>query len=267
MKTGVIVLGYHGCDQAVGESILAGETSLKLSKNKHDWLGHGIYFWENNPKRAWDWAKFMSTSSAFKGRVNEPFAIGAAIDLGNCLDLTESESLGLVKASYQELAFMNEIFEIPLPENKSSHQGDEDLVKRYLDCAVINNVHALREEKDLEAFTTVRAPFTGGGELYPGSKIQAKTHIQVCVRDSRQIRGVFRIKEPSREQRQPRCGSLLRSATIHQASVAVDSLDESSRYDTHGSGYTKRLTCSDVAAKPPLFEIRPEAADPIGVGR
>lgn len=116
MKTGAIVLGYHGCDREVGESILAGNTNLKPSKNKHDWLGHGIYFWENNPKRAWDWAKFMSTSPAFEGRVKEPFAIGAAIDLGNCLDLTESESLGLVKTSYNELAFMSEIFKVPLPE-------------------------------------------------------------------------------------------------------------------------------------------------------
>ena len=195
MKTGAIVLGYHGCDRAVGESILAGEIALKSSKNKHDWLGNGIYFWENNPKRAWDWAKFMAKSPTFKERVKEPFAIGAAIDLGNCLDLTESESLGLVKAAYEELAFMSEIFELPLPENKSSHQGDDDLVKRYLDCAVINYLHALRAEDDLEEFSTVRAHFAEGGELYPGARIQAKTHIQICVRKSRQIRGFFRLKQ------------------------------------------------------------------------
>lgn len=195
MKTGAIVLAYHGCDRAVGESILAGEKTLKSSKNKHDWLGHGIYFWENNPKRAWDWAKFMAQSPAFKGRVKEPFAIGAAIDLGNCLDLTESTSLDLVKAAFQELELIHKIIEVPLPKNKSSHPGDEDLVKRYLDCAVINNVHELRNEEGLDPFSTVRAPFTEGGELYPGAKIQAKTHIQVCVRDDRQIRGVFRLKE------------------------------------------------------------------------
>jgi hypothetical protein len=84
---------------------------------------------------------------------------------------------------------------MPLPENTSSHQGDEDLVRRYLDCAVINCVHELRKEQGLEAFSTVRAPFTEGGELYPGAKIQAKTHIQVCVRNAKQIRGFFRLKE------------------------------------------------------------------------
>ena len=70
---------------------------LQESKNAHDWLGHGIYFWENNPKRALDWAKFMSKHPTFKGRVKEPFAIGAIIDLGNCLDLTEAASLGIVE--------------------------------------------------------------------------------------------------------------------------------------------------------------------------
>lgn len=191
---GVFVLGYHGCDQDFGEALLAGERSLRVSKNAHDWLGHGIYFWENNPKRALEWARFMSKHPSFKGRVKKPFAIGAIIDLGNCLDLTESESLGIVQASYQELAILHEILDIPLPENKSSHQSDSDLVQRFLDCAVLNNVHALREEEEkLEPFSTVRAPFTEGGALYPGAKIQAKTHIQICVRNSKQIRGVFRL--------------------------------------------------------------------------
>lgn len=192
---GSFVLGYHGCDREVGEAVLAGKKELKPSKNAHDWLGHGIYFWENNPQRALDWAKFMSKHPEFKDRVRKPYAIGAIIDLANCLDLTESVSLRAVKASHECLALMNEIFETPMPVNESGFEGDEDLIKRYLDCAVINNVHALREEEKLEPFSTVRAPFTEGKELFTGSKIQSKTHIQICVREPARIRGVFRIKE------------------------------------------------------------------------
>ncbi len=191
---GAFVLGYHGCDQDFGEELLAGKKMLKPSKNDHDWLGHGVYFWENNPKRALEWARFMAKHPSFKGRVNKPFAIGAIIDLGNCLDLTEAVSLDIVKASHEELVIIHKVSDIPLPENKSSHDGDADLVQRFLDCAVINNVHALRDEEEgLEPFSTVRAPFTEGGELYPGAKIQAKTHIQLCVRDPKQVRGVFRL--------------------------------------------------------------------------
>ena len=44
------VLGYHGCDQTTGESLLAG-SPFKPSENDYDWLGPGIYFWEANPLR------------------------------------------------------------------------------------------------------------------------------------------------------------------------------------------------------------------------
>ena len=36
------VLGYHGCDRAVAEKALSGNTDLKPSENSYDWLGSGI---------------------------------------------------------------------------------------------------------------------------------------------------------------------------------------------------------------------------------
>ena len=45
------VLGFHGCDRSVGENVLSGKTRLRKSSNDYDWLGNGIYFWENNPQR------------------------------------------------------------------------------------------------------------------------------------------------------------------------------------------------------------------------
>jgi hypothetical protein len=50
------ILGYHGCDKAVGEGILKGEP-FKQSNNDYDWLGPGIYFWEANPIRGLDFAR------------------------------------------------------------------------------------------------------------------------------------------------------------------------------------------------------------------
>lgn len=51
---GAFVLGYHGCDQDFGEALLAGERSLRVSKNAHDWLGHGIYFWKITQNAHWN---------------------------------------------------------------------------------------------------------------------------------------------------------------------------------------------------------------------
>lgn len=194
MKYGGFVLGYHGCDREVGESLIAGSDNLRASQNAHDWLGQGVYFWENNPERALDWARFMANHPKFKKRVKEPFAVGAVIDLGHCLDLTEAASLRLVRVAYDTLVDAFGKADAKLPENRKSHDADADLVQRFLDCAVINYLHKLREKEGLEAFTTVRGAFTEGKELYPGARIQAKTHIQLCVRAPSAIRGIFRIR-------------------------------------------------------------------------
>ncbi|MBA2430612.1 MAG: hypothetical protein H0V56_00675 [Chthoniobacterales bacterium] len=187
------VLGYHGCERKVGEAILAGREHVTPSRNIHDWLGHGAYFWENSPRRALDWAQFLMKHPPDPARrIRDPFVIGAIIDLGNCLDLTDAGSLEIIRAGYDEFSRTIAQAGAALPKNEPALQGDIDLVKRHLDCAVVNFVHLLREQEH-NPFDTVRGIFTEGGELYPGAKIQAKTHVQVCVRDPVvSIKGYFR---------------------------------------------------------------------------
>ncbi|MBC2601166.1 hypothetical protein [Puniceicoccus vermicola] len=195
MKLGAFVIGFHGCDREVGESLIAGKSDFRASRNAHDWLGEGIYFWENNPERALEWARFMARHPKFKKHVKDPFVVGAVIDLGNCLDLTEATSLRLVRVAYNSLVEIFGKADAEMPENRKGHDSDSDLVQRYLDCAVINHLHELRKKDRVETFTTVRGAFTEGTELYPGAQIQAKTHIQLCVRDASAIRGVFLPRE------------------------------------------------------------------------
>ncbi len=188
------VLGYHGCDKEIGENILRGRDHVGISSNRYDWLGAGAYFWENSPERARTWAEFLKKHPPEpKRRITEPFAIGAIIDLGNCLDLTDATSLQIVRGGFEELQRVTTIAKAEMPRNEPARDGDEDLVKRHLDCAVINLVHLLRERENLKAFDSVRGVFTEGGALYPGAKIMAKTHVQVCIRDPKaRIRGYFR---------------------------------------------------------------------------
>ena len=89
------ILGYHGCDGAVAEYLLAGKDFVK-SDNSYDWLGPGIYFWESNPKRAFSFAVEKSIRAKKLGKSFDPAVVGAVIDLGNCLDLTSEQSIQYV---------------------------------------------------------------------------------------------------------------------------------------------------------------------------
>ena len=51
------VFGYHGCDESVKSAVLFGKEHLRPSTNDYDWLGRGIYFWEQNAERAMDFAQ------------------------------------------------------------------------------------------------------------------------------------------------------------------------------------------------------------------
>jgi hypothetical protein len=93
------VLGFHGCDFSVAESVFAGNTFLKPSQNNYDWLGHGVYFWENDPERALLFAETNTTRH--QSKIKMPAVIGAVIDLGHCFNLMEASTLQLLKDGYQ----------------------------------------------------------------------------------------------------------------------------------------------------------------------
>jgi hypothetical protein len=194
MRTPTWVLGYHGCDRAVGEAVLAGETTLRVSENEWDWLGTGIYFWENSAQRALDWAEFAKAHPQyFNTPVKEPFTIGAVIDLGNCLDLLEAASIRIVKEAHEDLEEIFRFSESPLPINEGK---SPDHVIRRLDCAVINHLHESRKNQKLPEFDAVRAAFFEGERLYSEAGFRNRTHIQLCVRNEAQIIGYFRVRDP-----------------------------------------------------------------------
>lgn len=190
------VLAYHGCDRAVGEAVLAGSAEIEPSRNDYDWLGSGAYFWEGSAGRALDWARLLSRrAGGSRSRVAEPFVVGAIIAPGLCLDLTEADSLGILRTAHDEYAGMMEEQRAELPQNQRGFDGDEDLVKRRLDCAVINFLHEFRAAVGEPPFDTVRCPFFEGEAIFPGSKIAARTHLQWCVRDPKKsIIGYFRVR-------------------------------------------------------------------------
>lgn len=189
-RASAFVLGYHGCDRAIGEMVLANKEHLTASRNDYDWLGTGIYFWENSARRALDWAKSAKNNpNLTQSKVTAPFVVGAIIDLGNCLDLLEAESIRIAKRAHSELTEAGEALDFPMPKNTIAKSGERI---PFLDCAVINYVHDMRWHENEVPFDTVRAVFIEGAPLYEGAGFHEKTHVQICVRKPRQIIAYFR---------------------------------------------------------------------------
>mgnify|MGYP003362323024 CR=1 FL=1 len=184
------VLGYHGCSEEVGRSLLLQEKSPMKSETSYDWLGPGFYLWESDPKRAREWAEEKKKRDPnFK-----PFVVGVVLDLGNCLDLTNRCDLDLLQGAYEGLKETFASKGTPLPENRdASFDSHRDKLFRNLDCAVIRYLHASIEESSgqIPPYDTVRGLFQEGAELYPGSGFRSKTHTQIAVCNLDCIKGFF----------------------------------------------------------------------------
>ena len=186
------VLGYHGCDKSVADAIFSGaSTHLLSSQNEYDWLGHGIYFWESSPERAMDYARQQKSRAARKSKIEEPAAVGAVIDLGYCLNLLDSQYILVIEAGHTDLRDSIRNAGKSMPINRRPSNSNEILL-RALNCAVINTIHARRKEDNLQPFDSIRAAFIEGNPIYEGGGFFAKTHIQICVRDTGKIKGYFR---------------------------------------------------------------------------
>ena len=145
-RTGLI-LGFHGTDESIVNDVLNGKADLKEKDNDYDWLGHGIYFWDNSPSRAMEWA--IELSKLKSSGVKKPAVIGAIIDLGYCLDLLDYKNLKFVKAGYNILEQMMAGHDAPMPQNRG---GDADLKLRELDCAAIETLHKSMHDDNEKPF-------------------------------------------------------------------------------------------------------------------
>lgn len=179
-----LVLGYHGCDESTAVNVVNRREDQNPSRNEYDWLGSGLYFWEDSTARALKWAKDEARKG--DGKVKKPAVLGAIIDLGNCLNLIDAEHLEMVRAAHQAYLNLCNISELKPARNKG-----KDLQARYLDKAVFETLHKLREEEGKAPFDTVRAFFVEGEPLYPEAGLRSLDHIQICVRNPRNIVGYF----------------------------------------------------------------------------
>jgi hypothetical protein len=194
-----LIVGFHGCDESVKGTLIQSTSSIEISQKPYDWLGHGMYFWENNQDRAMEWAHDKKK----RGEIKKPAVIGAVLQLGYCCDLLDKRYIQLLNAYYKSMAASYEALGLDLPKNKDlPNDTHKDKILRVLDCTVIEYMHgeiykkyleevAAQGHSDIKIFESTRGVFTEGGPAFAGAGIFEKSHIQICVRNPDCIKGFF----------------------------------------------------------------------------
>ena len=176
------VRAFHGTTESAVDTIL--DTGQFLpSENSHDWLGTGMYFWQDAPALAWYWAE----EKARKQLNERPAVIGAVLRLSDCMDFLDALRWeGPLQHVYEELKIAREAAGRSMPSQKIGQA-------HTLDCLVINQMIRLYSAHGVR-IRCVRAPYGEDQQVFPGSAITRRGHVQIALLDEDLIEGIW--KEP-----------------------------------------------------------------------
>jgi hypothetical protein len=159
------VYGYHGTSRTKAMSIL--NNGFRVSDNDYDWLGTGIYFFQDAPARAGAWAKEQYPE--------DPVVIRASIYLEGYMDLLDIVWFEDLKTIYSVFAEQYRFRGVPIPlQNPSISKAHR------LDCAFFKYTTQLLLGQDNQV-ECIRAAFVEGNSIFPNSAIFDLAHVQIAV--------------------------------------------------------------------------------------
>ncbi|MFB2894617.1 hypothetical protein ACE1CI_17040 [Aerosakkonemataceae cyanobacterium BLCC-F50] len=168
MPENIRVYGYHGTSAEAAEVII--QQGFNVSSNDYDWLGTGVYFFQDAPVRAWEWATQQHPTN--------PAVIRSTIRLEDCIDLLDIEWFPIIREAYT--VFVEEFRQAnrPLPR-----QNPERSKAHRLDCAYFNYLVEQILNPQVESIRVIRGIFVEGERIFPNSAVFDRAHIQISVRD------------------------------------------------------------------------------------
>ena len=168
----VEVYGYHGTSMDAAIEII--ESGFKPSNNDYDWLGEGVYFWQDAPIRAKQWAQSVYPQ--------QPAVIKSLIRLDNCIDLLDVGWIPSIRALYNRFVEDYQSSNLPLPTQNPGRSKAHRLDRTFFDYAVETiNLSSTRKVE------TIRSVFVEGENIYPSSAIYDLAHVQIAVRNTASI--------------------------------------------------------------------------------
>jgi len=170
--------GFHGTSWSAAP--LAIRDGFRPSRNEYDWLGDGVYFFQDAPARAWEWARHQHGNAAA--------VIQSTIRLEGCIDLLDIEWNDVLVEAYTAFVAVARSAGIALPrQTRGAHR---------LDRAVINYAVGILAERGI-VVRSVRGVFAEGAPVFPSSAILNRAHVQVAIRDTSLIE-TAELLDPSR---------------------------------------------------------------------
>jgi len=191
------IVGYHGTTHAIADQLASGTSPFRLSSNLGDWLGRGIYFWQDAPERAAVWAKRGGL------KIDEIAVIKASIDLEGCLDLFDLQTYRELRQVYPQFLALEQSrgyswhqSELLVQAGRASFAGassERSDILNYRDRALIDwYVEFLRSEGVI--IRSVRGVFLYGTAIFRQSFLFNWSHSQIAVIDSAAISNIERIE-------------------------------------------------------------------------
>lgn len=177
------IVGYHGTRLSVALEIVSRRRGFKYSRNRDDWLGHGVYFWEYAPQQALWWAERRKKRQGWQ----EPIAIlGSMIRLGFCFDLLDPYNVRYLEEIHSQYIKRQSEAGLPIPQNANHHKP--------LDCEIFQYAYAAIQfdrGQPPDSSRAVYVPTGKGKRIWNRSWISRSAHIQVCVRNPTCILGTW----------------------------------------------------------------------------
>jgi hypothetical protein len=181
----ILVHGYHGTSVENAESIFS--NGFRVSRNDYDWLGRGIYFWQDAPERALSWAEHQHQHPAV-------ICAEIIINTDSTIDLFDSHPDNVyiiaLKRSYE--TFRDRLSTTDFAKQRGALHGVDRLIVDYVADKLIPHLQGKHVQ-------VVRSIFTEGEPIFPlfgkneKSAFHDKSHVQIAVRDSRVIQKYYRI--------------------------------------------------------------------------
>lgn len=171
-----IIRGYHATDRDSAERIFT--HGFKVSQNEYDWLGWGIYFFQDTKR----YAKYWAENERAEGLIKDPVIIGANIEYTGFLDLLEKQDRELLKQFYRLLESSNYLEVAQARARQPQHKPGAPPSAHPLDCLVIQRTTSIADKNRIR-IRAIRAIFFEGAPIYQNSHIFDRQHIQIAVRD------------------------------------------------------------------------------------